>query len=285
MSDLERRLALGRAIGGACARIAGAQAVIIGGSVSRGHADRWSDVEIGVFWSGIPPEPVRASLAGNAGLQNWRSFDGMTSVGGIEEDADAEGIKIDLVHMDTLAMEHLLHDVVDRADASLAKQSVVAAIQDGVPIHGEALLKRWRDLADPYPPALRRAMVNDHLMFGPHAWLVMLADRRDLLPLHELLCRIGTAILGILLGVNGIYAPSVTPKWTRQLIERLEIAPDDLAKRFKRMLTADARVAVHLADRLIDETLVLVDRHLPEIDTTRVRSRILQTPRTSHEGM
>ena len=265
--------------------MAGAEAVIIGGSVSRGHADRWSDLEIGIFWSEIPPEPVRASLAKNARLRNWRAFAGATSVGGIEEEADAEGIKIDLVHMDSLAVERLVHDVVDRAEAALDKQSVVAAIWDGVPIHGEALLKRWRELADPYPPALRLAMVKNQLVFGPHSWLEMLADRRDLLPLHVLLCRIQTAILGILLGVNGIYAPSVTPKWTRQLIERFEFAPDDLAPRFDQMLTGDAKTAVHLADRLIEETLALVERHLPVIDTTRVRSRVAQTPRAPHEGM
>ncbi len=284
MTDVERRLALGRAIGGVYAQMAEAHAVIIGGSVSRGHADRWSDVEIGVFWSEIPPEPVRANLAVNASLRNWQTFSGTTSVGGIEEDADADGIKIDLVHMDTPAVERLVHDVVDRADAALHKQVVVAAIRDGVPIHGAVLLKRWRDLVDHYPPALRLAMAKDHLMFGPHAWLVMLAERGDLLPLHELLCRIETSVLGILLGVNGMYAPSVTPKWTRHLIERFEIAPDDLAHRFDQMLTGDAKTAVHHADRLIAETLTIVERHLPEIDTTRVRSRIAQTPRTSHEG-
>lgn len=285
MRDLERRLALGRTVGGAYARVTGAEVVMIGGSVSRGHADRWSDVEIGVFWSGIPPERVRASLAKNAGLRNWRSFDGMTSVGGIEEEADAEGIKVDLVHMDTLAAEHVLHEVVDRADAALDKQSLVAAIRDGVPVHGEAMLRRWRDRTAPYPQALRLTMVKDHLVFGPQTWLEMLADRRDLLPLHELLSRIETAILGILLGVNGIYAPSVAPKWTRHLIERFEIAPDDLLGRFERMLTSDATTAIRLADRLIDETLTLVERRVPEIDTTRVRSRIAQTPRSPHEGM
>jgi len=50
------------------------------------------------------------------------------------------------------------------------------------------------------------------------------------------------------------------------------------------MLTGDPDAAVQDARRLIDETLTLVERHLPKIDTTRVRSRIAQTPRTPHEG-
>lgn len=240
-------------------------------------------MEIGVFWCEIPPEPVRAALADNANLRNWRAFDGTSPVSGIEEDAD--GIEIDLVHMGTAAVERVLHDVVDRADASLDKQALVATIRDGIPLHGEALLKNWRELTEPCPQAVRLAMVTDHLVFRPHTWLEMLADRRDLLPLHELLCRIEDAILGILRGVNGTYPESITPKWIRRQSGRLSNAPDDLANRFERMLTGDPDAAVQDARRLIDETLTLVERHLPEIDTTRVRSRIAQTPRTPHEGI
>ncbi len=284
MSDLERRHALGRTVGAVYARAMGTEAVMIGGSVSRGYADRWSDVEIVVFWNELPSEPVRAAIAANATLRNWRAFEGTTSVGGIEESADREGIRTDLIHMETRSVERLVHDVVDRADAALDKQAVVATIRDGVAVHGEPQVETWRDTTDPYPQALRLAMVKDHLVFGPHAWLVMLAERRDLLPLHVLLCRIETAILGILLGVNGMYAPSVTPKWTRHLIDRLALAPHDFASRFDRILTGEAEAAVQDAGRLIDETLTLVEHHVPELDTMRVRSRIAESPRTSHEG-
>lgn len=284
MIEGERRLALGRTIGSVYASFTGVDAVLIGGSVSRGYADRWSDVEIGIFWREIPSEAIRMSLAGKSHLQNWRAFDGVTSIGAVEEDAVLDDVKIDLVHLDTAATEIVLHDVVDRGVASLDKQVLVATIRDGVPIDGEPLLTRWRACTDPYPEDLRVAMVREHLLFGPHRWLEMLADRRDLLALHQVLCQIERAILDILLGLNGIYAPSVSPKWTRQLIERLDIAPRELAQRFGRVLCADALDAVQDAGHLIDETLTLVERHLPEVDTKRVRSRIAQTPRTLHEG-
>lgn len=286
MSEGERRRALGQRIGSAYASTAGVNAVIIGGSVSRGHADRWSDVEIGVFWSEIPPASIRASLAESALLRNWHAFDGATSIGAVEEDADAhaDSIKVDLVHMDTITVERALHDVMKRADPSLDKQVLIAALRDGIPIHGKGLLKRWQALTDSYPEDLRLAMVSSNLVFGPHPWLEMLADRQDLLALHEVLCHIERAILGILLGVNAIYAPSASPKWTRKLIERLDIAPHDLARRLDRILTTDAGAAVQDAGHVIDETLTLVERHLPDVDTQRVRTRIAQTPRPLHEG-
>lgn len=284
MSEGERRRALGQRIGSAYASTAGVNAVIVGGSVSRGHADRWSDVELGVFWSEIPPASFRASLAASARLRNWRAFEGTTSIGAIEEDADADSITVDLVHMDAVTVERVLHDVMKRADPALDKQVLIAALRDGIPVHGKGLLNRWRALTDSYPEDVRLAMVTSNLVFGPHTWLEMLADRQDLLALHEVLCRIERAILGILLGVNAVYAPSAGPKWTRKLIERLAIALQDLARRMDRILTADAIDAVQNAGHLIDETLTLVERHLPDVDTERVRSRIVRHPRPLHEG-
>ncbi len=39
------------------------RAVMVGGSVARGWADRYSDVEVGVFWEAFPsPEQFRAAM-------------------------------------------------------------------------------------------------------------------------------------------------------------------------------------------------------------------------------
>ena len=284
MVEVERRLALGHTIGSSFASAPGVESVFISGSVSRGYADRWSDVEIGILWREIPSEAIRALLSGKSHLQNWRAFEGTSSIGAVEEEAAISGVKIDLLHLDIATVERVLSDVIDRGDASLDKQVLISALQDGVPVHGEVLLTRWRARAYPYPKHLRVQMVRDHLVFGPHAWLEMLAERGDLLALHDLLCRIERAILGILQGVNGVYAPSVSPKWTRHLIERLPIAPPDLARRFDLLLGADAHDAVRDAGRLIDETLTLAERHAPAVDTQPVRSRVAQAPRLLNEG-
>lgn len=174
---MERRLTRGQTVGAAYAREQRVDAVMIGGSVARGYADRWSDLEIGIFWREIPAESLRSSLAATLGLQDWRAFEGTTSIGAVEEDADVDGIRIDLVHLDTMAVARVLHDVIDLGDASLDKQVLIAALRDGIPVHGGDPLQRWRARSNPYPKVLRDAMVGTNLVFGPHAWLEMLADR------------------------------------------------------------------------------------------------------------
>src|SRR5438045_7782227 len=57
------RLALARHVGGAYAANPKVAAVIVGGSTCRGHADRYSDIEVGVFWHEAPTEEDRRTAA------------------------------------------------------------------------------------------------------------------------------------------------------------------------------------------------------------------------------
>ena len=43
------------------------KAVMVGGSVSRGYADRYSDLEVGVFWADAPTEAERKSAVESVG--------------------------------------------------------------------------------------------------------------------------------------------------------------------------------------------------------------------------
>lgn len=272
-------MAIAREIGAAYSGASEVMAVIVGGSVARGYADRWSDVEIGVFWSALPPEPERTDLAARAGLVEWHAYPDPSPIGAVEEDGMRGGIKVDLVHLACPSVEETITAAVDHGDPSLERQALVAAIQDGLPLAGHPLLASWKARVAVYPEALRITMVRNHLVFGPHAWLEMLAERDDVLVLHDLLCRIGRTIVTILLGINGVYAQSAGLKWTHQTIAQCTIVPTDLAHRLDGLLRADPHTAVTEAGQLIDETLALIDQHVPLVDTAPVRQRIAALPR------
>jgi hypothetical protein len=63
----ETRLAQARAVARVYAAYPDVDAVIVGGSVARGWADRWSDVELGIIWTTLPGERALEDLAGRAG--------------------------------------------------------------------------------------------------------------------------------------------------------------------------------------------------------------------------
>ena len=272
------RLALARAVAPAYVADAAVAAVLVGGSVARGHADRWSDLELGVCWTAAATEAARAAAAEAAGATKRRVFPNAGATVAWEEEYRVGGVKVDIGHLTVAEAERIIGDVTVRGDPALAKQAFVAAVRDGVPLHGDALLTGWRARVATYPDALARAMVAEHLGFGPHCWLEMLAERDDLLALYGLLCRAERSVLGVLLGHNHVYPASAELKWADRVAGSLTVAPPHLAGRLKRVFRAEPREGVEEAARLIEETVALVEAHLPTIDTSAVRAR-LATPR------
>jgi hypothetical protein len=59
----------------------------------------------------------------------------------------------------------------------------------------------------------------------------------------------------------------------------MRIAPPDVAARLKQALSAEPLVAIAMLHALIEETFALVERHMPEIETTEARRRFTQAPR------
>ncbi|HEV2067729.1 MAG TPA: hypothetical protein VGR08_12925, partial [Thermomicrobiales bacterium] len=216
--EVERRLSIAQRIGRTYAAAPNAMAILVGGSVARGYADRWSDVEIGVFWRIVPPERSRADLAALAGLSDWRSYPDPSPVGALEGDGIRDGIKIDPIHLDCASVEDTITAAIGHGDPALEHQVLLGTLQDGLPLEGHPLLASWKARIGTYPQKLRIARIQDNLSFGPHAWLEMLAERNDFLTLHDLLCRIGRSIVNIMLGINGIYARSPALKWVQQTI-------------------------------------------------------------------
>lgn len=278
-AEVERRLAIAQPIGATYAAAPDAMAILVGGSVARGHADRWSDLEIGVFWHILPPEHSRAGLAALAGLSDWRSYPDPSPVGALEEDGIRGGIKVDLIHLDCASVENPTTAVVGRGDPAIEHQVLLGTLQDGLPLAGHPLLATWNARIATYPEKFRIAMIRINLIFGPHAWLEMLAQRNDFLVLHDLFCRIGRSIVSVMLGINGIYTRSPALKWVHQTIAVCTIAPANLAHRLDTLLRADPRTAVATAGLLIDETLTLIDQLVPGVDTDPVRQRISALPR------
>jgi hypothetical protein len=270
------RLALARLIAPVYAKHRKVVAVGLGGSVSRGYADRSSDIEIGVFWAEPPTDDERMEAFEQAGGTQQRLFAYDPQLEEWTEDYAVHTVKIDVVHRTYASTERHLADVTQRCDIALPKQGLICAIQHMVPLHGATTLERWQARTAIYPDELARAMVAAHLMFGPHAFLELLAERNDFLPLYEIVCRAQKQVLLVLSGLNRVYLPHTRFKWIGHLLRELRIAPPDLALRLEQMFGAPPPTAVAQLGHIIDETLALVELHMPEIDTATVRAQVNQ---------
>jgi hypothetical protein len=260
------RLALGRRIAPGYLRNPKVAAVLVAGSVGRGIADDFSDLELDIFWSAPPDEAERRAPIEAVAAE-------LRAIHPFEQDEWAEtflvaGVKVDTSMFLVETVEGYLTDLVDHAHPDHDKQVLVAAVLDAIPLHGRALVNRWRARAAAYPDALARAMVARHLA-GLSGWrhAEVLAARRDLVFLYDVVGQAIRALLGMLLGLNRRYLPHPRFKWLDQLVAGMSQAPADLASRLRTAYQAEPAVAVRELRRLLVETLQLVERHLPEVDT------------------
>ncbi|MBA2469531.1 MAG: hypothetical protein H0V37_09020, partial [Chloroflexia bacterium] len=192
----------------------GVRAVLLCGSVSRGWADRWSDIELTVCWEATPSLDVRAELAASVGADGRRVYPLGADARTHEEEFTHHGEKSDLAHMEITAIAAILNEVTVDGDPSPRKHAFVASLRDAIALAADDLLPEWQRQAAVYPVELQRTMIGSNLIFGPHWWLEMLAERNDLLPLYDILCRIERALLGIVSALNATYLSSDAFKWS-----------------------------------------------------------------------
>lgn len=184
------------------------------------------------------------------------------------------GVTIDVRHMTVEAIERILVDVLERADPSLAKQRHLATLLCALPLSDPAMLTHWQQQARVYPQELSVAMVRAHLRFRPAWEQEMLAERNDLLALHESFCTIEQHILLVLMGLNRLYYPGF--RWIDRLMGLMHITPPNLSPRFKQVFgitSIDPLAGVYQLHELIAETFALLETHLAAVDTRQARAR------------
>lgn len=246
-------------------------AVVLVGSVAEGRADDLSDLDLWVLQPGLPTaeqgDALRRAVDGSPPV--WAQF--KTGTGERAWDAEmlyfVRGVPCQVHQWEASRWEEGLREVLERHNPASGTQAHVQAVLGAVPLCGTEHLRPWQDLARVYPPALGEAMVRRHLRFLPRVWLFALADRPgEGVAFWKYAVRQSGSLLGILAGLNRLYFHTSTLKHARALIERMAVAPPDLAGRWQRLQGAAPPVACELLDGLICDTFDLLAEHMPQLD-------------------
>lgn len=261
------RLALAQKIAASYAQNPNARVVMIAGSVGRGTADRYSDIEVDVYYEKPPTEAERiAGVEGCSGVVD--KFDE-------DEDEWEEQMFLDGFHAATSTflistMERYLAEVVDQYQIAPSAQTRLYSLQHALPVKGETQSQQWLAKAAAYPEGLVHTMLQEYLPFRGF-WYAeeMLAARDDLLLLYDIFVRVERQILGALLGLNRLYMS--TPdhmKHMDEMIGEMPLKPANLSPRLKQAFRLEPVQGVQSLKEIIAEILGLVEQHVPTFDTT-----------------
>ncbi len=263
------RLALAREIASPYVRDENARAVMIAGSVGRGTDDRWSDIEIDVYYDRPPTKAERRAAAEASGGD-------VVGLGDDEHEWE-ERLSFGGFHAHTSTflastLERCIHEVVEECSTDAFAQSRLFSLLHAVPVKGAADVEVWRARAAGYPDGLREAMLAETLRFDRFRYMArMLADRGDVLLLTDVFVEVGGRLLSALLALNRIYLPTpVYAIWRAkamdEMIGSMAVKPENLSARLKAALRGDPAEGVGAFERLIDETFALVAVHAPSFD-------------------
>jgi hypothetical protein len=217
------------------AGLAGVDAVMLGGSTARGDADRWSDVEVGVFWHRPATPAERRGVAADVRLVN---VDGPPW----NDHVSLDGLMVEVEHRLSESVETALDGLLSgRPDG--ATMQLAQGFVDGADVLGPRadLVARWQERVATYPRDLAVAVVRHDGNIEKFWRLQMLIERDNPLLIARELTRITSQLLGVLHALNGRYAGHVLAFKRLDTLERnLPLAPPSLAARVRAVFTQPA---------------------------------------------
>lgn len=270
---VELNLAIARKVAEEHAQNPNVCSIFVAGSVARGLADANSDVDMSIVLKTpmdadfIAKERQRAADSGGGFYFEIPDGAGF----GIYRYVD--GVKVDNGFYTVGFYEEAIRSVIDRHELDdLNVQLMIRGIRSSKPLYGADIVQRWIEWTDDYPGELQQKMIKQHLRFTP-LWILrtMGVQRNDPFFLYEHFIENQKKILSVLYALNREYHPNKF-KGLRATVEPLSIQPRAVLRRFEALFHLPLTDAVDDLERLMFETLDLVDQHCPDIDTKPTRA-------------
>ncbi len=270
-------LVLARRIAAAYLTHAQPQAILLTGSAAENQSDCYSDIDTILYYDELPSEEaLHAARQPNTGSDRlWVIGD--RGEGAIVESYLVDGVECQFAHTTIAAWEKDIAAVLDKLEVATPNQKALSGLLHGIPLHGEALIRQWQARAADYSDALAQAMVEKYLAFSPIWYTRQRFITRDAtLWLYQTLVESAQNILGVLAGLNRLYYSTFQFKRMRLFVDQMSIKPDDLADRLDSLFRLDAEPAINQLESLVADTVALVEKHKPQVDTSKVRQRLGQ---------
>jgi hypothetical protein len=264
------------------AELPAARAGMVSGSAAKGIADRYSDLDMLLYYDAeLPGEEALASLREGCGGSPRKFCLGDRAEGEIVESFFVRGVEVQIAHSTIAVWEAQMAKVLVELDCDSPLQKALEGTIAGRALFGETYVNEWKRRACAYPPELGVAMVRRHLAFSPLWALEHQFRTRDATIFYwESLAAAAQHVLGLLAGLNRVYFTTFQVKRTGRFLAPMEIAPGDVAARLEGLFRQEREQALASLRALLEETVALVEAHLPEVDTSAARALLARRPQT-----
>jgi len=274
--DSQYLLAIARRVAKAYTVHPQAKAAMVTGSVAEGLCDRYSDIDMSIYYEELPSyEELESARLQNQGSERiWTLGD--TKEGVFAEAYFVNGIECQIGHVTIAIWEKDMAVVLKQLDVTSWVQKALTGILICIPLHGDELIQKWKAQTANYPDALARTTVEKYLQFFsiwglPADYFI---TRDATLFKHQVLVETVQNILGVLAGLNRLYYSTFQFKRMGKFIEQMKIAPKNLSARLENLFHEQSPTTATQLKEIVREIVSLVELHMPQIDTSQVRQKI-----------
>ena len=256
--------ALARRVVGAALELGPLRAALLAGSGARGDADFFSDVDLLLYVDELPPDDRLDHLREAVGGTNpvWIAAPRLVQF-------DVGGVAVQVGYTAVARVNEELDAALVRLEEVIGSptQKMLGGLIEGLPLYGEDVIAVWRERVAAYPEVLRVASIEHHWRFFPLWYYGEAMSRRDgELWRLDMLLEGAFNLLGVLTALNRVYYARFELKRLRKLVDKLALAPPQLADRLESLFRLTAEEAADELGRLVVETRELVLRELPDLE-------------------
>ncbi len=263
------RLELATEIGNRVRKIDGIRSIVVGGSVARGYADDYSDLEIPIFWEKYPSDSSRRAILKTLQADYFLPYNGPS----MEDHLVIHGFQVDFWHNTVSYEDMVIEDVVEQFDTDLGKSNFMDTIRYCIPLCGEEIIQGWKERAQVYPEPLVLKNLDENLDRLIYEQLTLHAKRGNLTVFYSLISDLQKRIFLLLLALNREYFP--TYKWMYAYLEKIRLKPVDTVARMKAAYSAPLETAIQDSQKLVAETLSLVKKSFPKLESDQPLKRVM----------
>jgi hypothetical protein len=249
-------------------------AILLTGSSAEGISDHFSDLDLIVYYEELPSPDQLAAARAAMQATDARALAGNETESFIEGYV-LQGVECQVAHLTIAAWERDMRAVLEDCEPATLVEKAIIGLLDGVALHGSDLIARWQAHTANYPEGLAQATVAHHLRFFP-LWLSpeWWRERDATIFFHQMLVEACLNLLGVLAGLNHVYFSSFQFKRLHRFTGTLRLTPERLAERLDELFARDPVVAGMALECLVEETIALVEAHLPAVDTSAARRHL-----------
>ena len=249
------------------------KAIVVTGSVSQGTSDNSSDIDTIVYLTKPFGKKDFDRIVSDAKSSGGGFYHG-TAKEGFAVYYYIDGVKCDFGFGTTKELEQMISEMIKKPDTDLTKQLIMSGFMNAITIYGAGWVNKWKAKAAKYPESLAKILIEANLHFYPK-WVMekMCAGRGDIIFFFENIINDIKNMFTILCAVNKMYHPAKL-KGMKRTIDLMKIKPRNFMKRCERLFASDSSAAIEDLYKLIDECILLAEKHNPSVNTSRVREII-----------